>query len=83
MSYRLSLLYKSELEGSVHIMSTLFIIINLVVFVLALIGLWWMAKKHIKFPKRVFLALGLGIVLGLILHLTYGSSSKILSLIHI
>lgn len=77
MSYRLSLLYKSELEGSVHIMSTLFIIINLVVFVLALIGLWWMAKKHIKFPKRVFLALGLGIVLGLILHLTYGSSSKI------
>ncbi|MBI5975044.1 L-cystine transporter [Staphylococcus canis] len=58
-------------------MSILFIIINLAIFVLAIAGLAMMAKKHVKFPKRVFLALGLGIILGLILHLIYGSDSKV------
>jgi len=37
-----------------------------------------MAKKHVSFPKRVFTALGLGIVYGIILHLIYGVSSKVL-----
>lgn len=36
-----------------------------------------MAKKHVAFSKRVFAALGIGIVLGAILHLAYGSDSKI------
>lgn len=53
-------------------MSTFLIIVNLVIFVLALLSLWVMAKKHVKFPKRVFFALGLGILLGLLLHLIYG-----------
>ncbi|AJC97063.1 L-cystine transporter [Staphylococcus hyicus] len=58
-------------------MTTFLIILNLVIFIIALVGLWWMAKKHIKFPKRVFIALGLGILLGLILHISYGAGSKI------
>ncbi|MDQ7192704.1 L-cystine transporter [Staphylococcus felis] len=58
-------------------MSTLYIIINITIFILALLGLAIMAKKHIKFPKRVFLALGLGIILGLILHLIYGADSNV------
>lgn len=58
-------------------MTTFFIILNLTIFILVLVGLGWMAKKHIKFPKRVFLALGLGVILGLILHLAYGANSKI------
>lgn len=60
-------------------MSTFLIILNLVIFIIALVGLWWMAKKHIKFPKRVFIALGLGILLGLILHISYGAGSKIIN----
>lgn len=58
-------------------MSTLYIIINIIIFILALLGLTIMAKKHVKFPKRVFLALGLGIILGLILHLIYGADSNV------
>ncbi|MFO3688826.1 L-cystine transporter [Staphylococcus felis] len=58
-------------------MSTLYIIINIIIFILALLGLAIMAKKHVKFPKRVFLALGLGIILGLILHLIYGANSNV------
>lgn len=54
-------------------MSLLFVIINVAIFLLALAGLWLMAKKHVKFPTRVFTALGLGIVLGLLLHLIYGA----------
>ncbi|PWZ98073.1 L-cystine transporter, partial [Staphylococcus pseudintermedius] len=46
-------------------MSIFLVIINLIIFLLALLSLWVMAKKHVKFPKRVFFALGLGIVLGL------------------
>lgn len=38
-----------------------------------------MAKKHVAFSKRVFAALGIGIVLGTILHLAYGSDSKIIT----
>ncbi|ANS90824.1 L-cystine uptake protein TcyP [Staphylococcus pseudintermedius] len=44
-------------------MSIFLVIINLIIFLLALLSLWVMAKKHVKFPKRVFFALGLGIVL--------------------
>ena len=43
-----------------------------------IIGLFIMAKKHVSFPKRVFTALGLGIVYGIILHLIYGVNSKVL-----
>lgn len=38
-----------------------------------------MAKKHVSFPKRVFTALGIGIVYGIVLHLSYGVDSNILT----
>lgn len=37
-----------------------------------------MARKHVSFPKRVFTALGIGIALGIILHLIYGTQSNVL-----
>ena len=59
-------------------MGTFFTFINIVVMILFLIGLFIMAKKHVSFPKRVFTALGLGIVFGIALHLIYGANSKVL-----
>ncbi len=50
-------------------MNTLWVIANIILF-LVLIGLlFYMQKKHLSFSKRVFSALGLGIVLGLYIHL--------------
>ncbi len=54
-----------------------FTVLNIVIFVLLLAGLFMMAKKHVAFSKRVFTALGIGIVLGAIMHLVYGADSKI------
>ena len=59
-------------------MGTFFTVINIVVMILFLIGLFIMARKHVSFPKRVFTALGLGIVFGIALHLIYGANSKVL-----
>lgn len=59
-------------------MGTLFSIINIVIMLIFIISLFIMAKKHVSFPKRVFTALGLGIVYGIILHLIYGVNSKVL-----
>ena len=59
-------------------MGTLFSVINIVIMLIFIISLFIMAKKHVSFPKRVFTALGLGIVYGIILHLIYGVNSKVL-----
>jgi len=59
-------------------MGTLFSIINIVIMLIFIISLFIMAKKHVSFPKRVFTALGLGVVYGIILHLIYGVNSKVL-----
>lgn len=53
------------------------VILNLVVFVALIIGLAYMAKKHVSFAKRVFSALGIGILVGLIIHLIYGTDSHV------
>ncbi|WP_431978901.1 hypothetical protein, partial [Staphylococcus lugdunensis] len=37
-----------------------------------------MAKRHISFPKRVFTALAIGIILGIAMHLIYGVDSKVI-----
>ncbi|WP_425356340.1 L-cystine transporter [Staphylococcus hsinchuensis] len=58
-------------------MFMLFTIINIIVFIALLTGLFAMAKKHVSFPKRVFSALGVGIVFGIILHLLYGVDSNV------
>ncbi|WP_223592521.1 L-cystine transporter [Neobacillus bataviensis] len=58
-------------------MNTLLIIINIAVFLLIVLGLFAMQKKHVSFSKRVFAALGLGIVFGFIIHFIYGTTSDI------
>jgi len=57
----------------------LFIIMNIVVLA-AIIGFFiWMQKKHFSFTKRVFTALGFGVVLGVVLQVIYGADSDILT----
>jgi uncharacterized protein len=59
-------------------MSTLLIIVNIVLLLLFIAGLYAMQKKHISFSKRVFVSLGLGILFGLILQYVYGAKSDVL-----
>ena len=63
----ISLLYMSEYyileQRSIYIMEAFFTIINVVVLIIFIIMLNIMARKHVSFPKRVFTALGIGIVL--------------------
>ncbi|GEC93804.1 MULTISPECIES: L-cystine transporter [Brevibacillus] len=59
-------------------MSTLLIIVNIVLLLLFIAGLYAMQKKHISFSKRVFVGLGLGILFGLILQYVYGVKSDVL-----
>ncbi|MBW8348552.1 L-cystine transporter [Bacillus sp. IITD106] len=58
-------------------MNTLLIIINIAIFLLLIFLLFRMQKKHISFSKRVFTALGIGIVLGLAMHLVFGTDSDV------
>ncbi|MBO1199313.1 L-cystine transporter [Staphylococcus simiae] len=59
-------------------MGTLFTVINVIVLLIFVIILNVMARKHVSFPKRVFTALGVGIVLGVVLHLIYSVNSKVI-----
>ncbi len=58
--------------------STLLTVINIVVLLAIIIGLYAMQKKHISFSKRVFIGLGVGILLGLVLQYIYGTKSDVL-----
>ncbi|WP_318153087.1 L-cystine transporter [Metabacillus arenae] len=60
-------------------MTTTFVILNCAVLLLVIIGLYIMQKKHISFSKRVFTALGIGIILGFILQFAYGADSEIVT----
>lgn len=60
-------------------MDTLYLVLNMIVLI-AIIGLLiYMQKKHVSFSKRVFLALGLGVVLGGGLQWIYGIDSEVLT----
>lgn len=59
-------------------MSTLLTVVNIVVLLAIIIGLYAMQKKHISFSKRVFVGLGVGILLGLVLQYIYGTKSDVL-----
>src|SRR5699024_6130267 len=51
-----------------------------IVVLAAIIGFFiWMQKKHFSFTKRVFTALGFGVVLGVVLQVIYGADSDILT----
>ncbi|WP_068673898.1 L-cystine transporter [Oceanobacillus sp. Castelsardo] len=60
-------------------MNGLLIIINVVVLILAIILLINMQKKHVSFSKRVFTGMGIGILLGVIFQLVYGTGSEIIA----
>ncbi|WP_066295127.1 L-cystine transporter [Bacillus sp. FJAT-29937] len=60
-------------------MTTGLVIVNIAIMLLIIIGLFYMQKKHVSFSKRVFTALGLGIVFGFVLQYIYGPASKVLA----
>ena len=51
------------------------VLINVVVLALLIAFLYFLKTKHVKFSNRVFIALGLGILLGVVLQLIYGVDS--------
>lgn len=53
----------------------LYTIINVAILLILLLFLQFLNKKHVKFSNRVFIGLGLGILLGLVLQLIYGADS--------
>ncbi|HDK2974057.1 TPA: L-cystine transporter [Staphylococcus aureus] len=60
-------------------MNAFLTLINIIVWVIFIVILHMMARKHISFAKRVFTALGIGIVFGVLLHLAYGTHSNIIT----
>ncbi|HHQ6755174.1 TPA: L-cystine transporter [Staphylococcus aureus] len=60
-------------------MNAFLTLINIIVLVIFIVILHMMARKHISFAKRVFTALGIGIVLGVLLHLAYGTHSNVIT----
>ncbi|HDH4430074.1 TPA: L-cystine transporter [Staphylococcus aureus] len=60
-------------------MNAFLTLINIIVLVIFIVILHMMARKHISFAKRVFTALGIGIVLGVLLHLVYGTHSNVIT----
>ncbi len=60
-------------------MNAFLTLINIIVLVIFTVILHMMARKHISFAKRVFTALGIGIVFGVLLHLVYGTHSNVIT----
>ncbi|EOB0575381.1 L-cystine transporter [Staphylococcus aureus] len=60
-------------------MNAFLTLINIIVLVVFIVILHMMARKHISFAKRVFTALGIGIVFGVLLHLVYGTHSNVIT----
>uniref|UniRef100_A0A942YDC7 L-cystine uptake protein TcyP n=3 Tax=Neobacillus citreus TaxID=2833578 RepID=A0A942YDC7_9BACI len=58
-------------------MNNILIIVNVVVLLFLMFGLFMMQKKHVSFSKRVFTGLGLGLVFGFIIHLIYGGTHEV------
>ncbi|MGG4489924.1 L-cystine transporter [Metabacillus idriensis] len=59
-------------------MSSFLVIINIAVLLGLIFLLFFMQKKHISFSKRVFAALGLGIILGFAFQFIYGPENEVL-----
>ncbi|WP_432353306.1 L-cystine transporter [Sporosarcina sp. A2] len=59
-------------------METGFVLLNVVGLLLLAGILFWMNRKHVSFSKRVFTGLGLGVLYGVILHVSYGVESTAL-----
>ncbi|PWW27927.1 hypothetical protein DFO73_107240 [Cytobacillus oceanisediminis] len=59
-------------------MTTGLLVLNIAIMLVLISGLYYMQKKHISFSKRVFTALGLGILFGFVLQFIYGAGSEII-----
>ncbi|MGC6769236.1 L-cystine transporter [Enterococcus sp. LJL128] len=60
-------------------MTTLITVLVVLAFLGVVYGFYRMQAKHMKFSTRVFAALGVGIVLGAIIQVAFGTQSKITS----
>lgn len=76
----LYIIYKTYIFNKVgENVESVYVILNLVVFIGLGLVVYWMQRKHFSFSKRVFTALGLGILFGGILQMIYGYESNIVS----
>ena len=57
----------------------LYVLANIVVLMLLITFLYFLKTKHVKFSTRVFIALGLGILLGIGLQFVYGVNNGALT----
>jgi uncharacterized protein len=57
--------------------TTLSVIINIVVMLGLIYGIYWMQKKHYSFTARVLAALVVGILYGAVMQLIYGAASPV------
>lgn len=64
--------FKKEVLGV-----SIFTIINIIIMIGLIIGLYTLQKKHVSFSKRVFIGLGVGIIFGIVLQLIYGTGSEV------
>lgn len=55
------------------------ILLNVVILFIVLAFLYYLKAKHVKFSNRVFIALGLGVLLGIGLQFAYGVESETLA----
>ncbi len=60
-------------------MTVTWTILNMIVMLLLIFGLFMMQKKHVSFSKRVFTALGVGIVFGFGIQFVYGANSEVIT----
>ncbi len=60
-------------------MATSLTVLTVIIAGIILGGLYVLQRRRVKFSRQVFLALGLGIVFGLILQLSFGATSKIVT----
>lgn len=58
-------------------MNSLLVIINIIILLIMIWGLYILQKKHVKFSTRVFVGLGIGIIFGFLIHVVYGTTSDV------
>lgn len=56
---------------------TLSVIINIIVMLALIYGIYWLQKKHYSFTVRVLAALAVGIMYGAVMQLIYGAASPV------
>ncbi|WP_210364742.1 L-cystine transporter [Bacillus sp. REN3] len=60
-------------------MTTALVSLNIAIMLVIIGSLFYLQKKHLSFSKRVFIALGVGIVFGLALQSIYGPASEVVT----